>query len=234
LKKDNKGRFLYHAQGMALGGFLTAPVDEFIETQAAVSLPITGGYGRADSKDYRFRDFVSLREAHTYVTGKKKTPLIPTQDESAATYETLVTCVVEGLNILDVVTADRIVARLVSKGSGDVHKSPEISTIGSHFVNLRIKGHEVKVDFPSEDTKTLDTNTRTFVSKSILQNTPHGFQRDGDVDSLYIPHFGSIYLGELIVSPESRRLTMLRVELGCSADGSVAVGTVEGDGHQTT
>lgn len=230
MKKTDTSRFLYHAQGIGLGGFLSSPADEALETQAAVSLPITGGYGRAASRDYSFHGFVSLREAHSYVSGKKSRTGI---------HETLVTSVVEGLNILDVVTADRIVARLVSSSSGAIGEQPKIGTIGSYFVNLRIKGVPVNVDLfdepePVKAAPPSDKKQSPMACLPMLRGLPHGLQRyETGPNSLYIPEFGSIYLGELIVSQESKRLTMLRVELGCSAQGSVSSGTVEGDGHQT-
>ena len=36
---------------------------------------------------------------------------------------------------------------------------------------------------------------------------------------LYVPDFGNIFLGELLVYQHSYRLTMLRAELGCAARG---------------
>jgi hypothetical protein len=42
---------------------------------------------------------------------------------------------------------------------------------------------------------------------------------------------GTIYLGELLVSDLFRRLTMLRVMLGCPVEGDVSGGEVEGNGH---
>src|SRR5258708_16642085 len=47
---------------------------------------------------------------------------------------------------------------------------------------------------------------------------------------IVVPHFGTIYLGEVIVSYASRRVNMLRLELGESDEGGFLVGSVESSG----
>ncbi|MGC2247580.1 MAG: hypothetical protein WA609_13335, partial [Terriglobales bacterium] len=63
-----------------------------------------------------------------------------------AGFETLATSVVEGLNVLDVVTADRVVGQISTwhpaYGKGQV---PSVTFLGTRFENLRIDGQEVKV-----------------------------------------------------------------------------------------
>ena len=39
---------------------------------------------------------------------------------------------------------------------------------------------------------------------------------------LHIPDFGNVFLGELLVNRASAALTMLRVEMGCMAEGDVS------------
>ncbi len=47
---------------------------------------------------------------------------------------------------------------------------------------------------------------------------------------VHLPDFGNIMLGEMRVTPNSAQLTMLRVEMGCMADGEVSAGTVFSNG----
>jgi hypothetical protein len=47
---------------------------------------------------------------------------------------------------------------------------------------------------------------------------------------LDVPQFGRIYLAELLISRYARRLNMLRVEMGCPAEGSVNVGYGDSNG----
>jgi hypothetical protein len=130
--------FLYHAHGLALGGTITQPFKGEIESHAATSLPIVGGFASAKMESYRLREIVSYSSAHSYVSG------IQTED---GTY-TVASSTIEGLNILDVITADAIVGRLSSKHGES--GQPEIITLGSSFVNLKIAGQPVQVDLDNE------------------------------------------------------------------------------------
>jgi hypothetical protein len=40
---------------------------------------------------------------------------------------------------------------------------------------------------------------------------------------LHVPGFGNIFFGELVVAPNSYRLTMMRIEMGCLAEGNLSV-----------
>ena len=97
--------YIFNGHGHALSGHITHPFDHQIEVQAGMSLPTTGGIGHARVENFRFREYASFSAAYTYVAGSK---------HGRDRYTTLVTSVVENLNILDVVTADRVVARLAS------------------------------------------------------------------------------------------------------------------------
>jgi hypothetical protein len=55
---------------------------------------------------------------------------------------------------------------------------------------------------------------------------------------IHVPDFGTIFLAELKVNHNSFHLTMIRLELGCIADGSASIvscnvngGTGKGGGH---
>ena len=104
------------------------------ESHAATSLPIIGGFASAKTENYRLRDLVSYRSAHSYVSGIQT-------DEGT---HTVACSTIEGLKMLDVITADAIVGRLSSKHGAS--GQPEIVTLGSSFVNLKIAGQPVQVD----------------------------------------------------------------------------------------
>jgi hypothetical protein len=121
--------FHYHACAHAFSGSFTRPFSETIDVQAPSALPIIGGHGSSRIENFQFREFISFRKGYTHVSGAHQA-----DDDSN---NTLVTSTVEGLNILDVVTADRIVARLYSKhGAND--EEGHITMVGSKFENLRI------------------------------------------------------------------------------------------------
>lgn len=125
----------FHACAHAFSGHFTRPFAHQIDVQAATSLPITGGHGNARVENFQFREFVTFRKGYTHVSGAHQA-----DDDS---HNTLVTSVVEGLNLLDIVTVDRIVARLYTKHHRDQAEG-FVSIIGSRFENLRIA--DCKVD----------------------------------------------------------------------------------------
>jgi len=127
----------YHACAHAFSAHFTRPFEHQIDVQAASALPITGGHGQARVENFQFREFLSFKRGYTHVSGAYQ------EDDNS--YNTLVTSVLEGVNLLDIVTADRVVARLYSK-----HRVGEaegfISLAGSRFEHLRIAGCDVKVE----------------------------------------------------------------------------------------
>jgi hypothetical protein len=143
-----RSHFHYHGCGHAFSANFTRPFHEQIDVQAGTALPPTGGHGSAHVADFQFRKFITFKRAYTHVSGGYQ--------KSDNSNNTLVTSVIEGLNMLDILTADRIVARLYSKHRNGEAEG-EMTMHGSHFVNLAISGQEVTVDldFPLfEDIKT--------------------------------------------------------------------------------
>jgi hypothetical protein len=129
--------FHYHAHAHAFAGKFTRPFVENIHVQAASSLPTTGGHGSARVDNFKFHEFISFKAGYTHVSGGYQ--------EGDQTNNTLVTSVLEGLNMLDVLTADRIVCRMYSKhraGQPEAH----VTMHSSKFENLAICGHPVKIE----------------------------------------------------------------------------------------
>jgi hypothetical protein len=159
--------YIYNGQGHALSGHITLPFDHQIEVQAGMSLPTTGGIGHARVEKFRFQDYVSFTAGYTYVAGSKS---------GQYTYTTLVTAAVENLNILDVVTADRVVARLASHHSLAPNLNqhePQITLLGSKIENLKISGCPVQLEF--EDDLFLRLNTFDELKKHFDVN--EGFRK---------------------------------------------------------
>ena len=106
-----KLRFLYHAEAVAATGTVTLPFQETMPIQASAALPINGGHGSASASKFRHRNIFGFENAEANVVGSYSS-----LDKA---HGTLSHVVVEGLNILDVVTCDRIVLRMTSKHSDD-------------------------------------------------------------------------------------------------------------------
>jgi len=275
--------YYYHAHAMALGGRLTHPDPKQIESQASASLPITGGLAKAHMDNYRLVGLegpISFNVAQCTVTGE------PTAGNPYL-HTTQVSIEIDELNVLNKVTADRIVLKMDCRHNCDPkskEEEPSITTAGSDFVKLKINGHLVNIEMdhntladlgtygkcadafkdPKKKEALLDlmvgkgmppqtaatdpqhrvdiytaynklvpaaaTLGKTVVSSFVkkINGLKMGIEAWGPI--IRIPNFGTVYLGELVISHGMRRLTMLRFELGSPQSGSVGVGTGTGNG----
>src|SRR6266852_3575954 len=154
----SKRTFHYHASAHALSGQFWRPFQRVIEVQAPTVLPSIGGVGNSRVDNFRLDNLVSFKAGYTHVLGSEVE--VKDQGRSRITHNTQVTSTVEGLNILDVVTADRIVARLTSVHDAEDKAAggeARIIMIGSRFENLRIAGCDVYVHLHHQLFLTLDT-----------------------------------------------------------------------------
>lgn len=139
-------QYFYHAFAYGLAGEIERPVKQSIDTQASATLSSGGGRGSGRVQKFAAPPFVSFEAAYTEVGGSF--------DECHRRHTTFAHSVIEGLNIADVVKADKVVARLAiysptldDKKSGHKKNDNENSfdITGSHFENLRIAGHPLDV-----------------------------------------------------------------------------------------
>jgi hypothetical protein len=130
-------RFLYHAEAFGASGTLTLPHQEVLDVQASVSLPLTGGHAKSRVENFSHRNLISFEAAESHVVGS--------YSEKDKAHGTLSTSMIEGLNIMDVVTCDRIIARVTSKHPDDGSEA-SIIPLGSRFENLRIAGQKIEPD----------------------------------------------------------------------------------------
>jgi len=225
--------FHYHASAHALSGEFVRPIAKSIEAQAGASLPLAGGHGQASVGEFHLDKRLSFQGAYSRVSGSKGTDK-KHHSESAS--------VVEGLNILDVVTADRVVARLSSEhdpGDPEGH----ILALGSRFENLRISGCPVRVQLNhdllrknqlytelskelagAKKSGKMAQESRGVIVCSLAKNVEidcPGIEVDGHV--ITVPQFGKIYVAEMIAEFGKRTLTMLRLELGSPDSGLVSI-----------
>lgn len=142
MSKANGKVHLYHAEATVIEGHIQLPLVQEIKPQAHVKLPERGGYLSQRAADYRLEGVISFSSAYTQVAGNKD--LKPGHGLT-----TLSTSVVEGLNILDVVTADRVVGQIATEHPLDGYV-PHVSFLGTRFENLRIAGHPVNLDLDLE------------------------------------------------------------------------------------
>jgi hypothetical protein len=126
--------FYFQSDAHSLGGFVKHPSQKMISSQAHSSLPAVGGHVTTSTGAFNHDSIVSCRAAYSRVSGREQ--------QMDGPWSIVATSVVEGLNILEVVTAERIVAQTSIEYSKD-GKFPRISFAGSRFDQLRIAGHDV-------------------------------------------------------------------------------------------
>lgn len=158
----------HHAEARALFGDFVLPLKSTIEPQAQVQLEAKGGYAAQDSLPFRTEGVISYRSARTQVAGNRdaKPAHLP---EDQRGWNTVSTSVIEGLNILEVLTADRIVAQVFAEYPAEGY-IPRISFLGSRFENLRIAGEPVniKLDINLFGDKPADDRHYTHKDESFM------------------------------------------------------------------
>lgn len=128
----------YHAEAHVLNGTFHLPLSREIPEQAYVSLPAHGGYLAQNSGEFSVENVLSFRSAYTQVGGNRDV-------KKGHGWSTLVTSVIEGLNILEVVTADRIVAQIGTEFPLEGYV-PSVTFLATRYENLRICGNPVSVE----------------------------------------------------------------------------------------
>ncbi len=141
---DNVNSHYFHAEAHALAGHLVLPFKEEIKKQAFVKLEgrladlsdeerAQHNYFSQNAENFRLEGIISYAAAHTQVSGHAS-------EKHQGASVTLATSVVEDLNVLNVVTADRVVAQISTTHFPGVY-APEVTFLGTHFENLRIARH---------------------------------------------------------------------------------------------
>ncbi|HEY3298884.1 MAG TPA: hypothetical protein VGK34_09535 [Armatimonadota bacterium] len=242
IKMKNDNPFIFNAHACAIGGFTTRPWgNEVVKSVASVSLPSTGGKVHAEEA-YAYRPpFLSVGSAVSDIEGTQV---------SAGVYLTKITVKVTDFVMYDLDTNNRIVeadftTSLVTKNDGG--KETVVDTSGSQFTRLIVDGAPVIITkgtmcdaaqtYEDFDTK-FGTNKKVCKSGkmrlmrcSLIDSISHKHsQPNGDQQILVVPNFGNIYLGEVHIKDNERRITMMRLELGSPVGGSIALGGGSGNG----
>ncbi|HKF24001.1 MAG TPA: hypothetical protein VKE93_20680 [Candidatus Angelobacter sp.] len=136
-------QYVHHAYAYGLAGQVESPFRHTINTQASAVLGASGGRAYQRVENFQLDGIVHFKAAYVEVGGRF--------DECHNRHTSYATAVIEGLNILDVFTADKVVSRMaiysaeVGKKPGQKNGEATFDITGSHFVNLRIAGHPINV-----------------------------------------------------------------------------------------
>ncbi len=100
---SKKRVFYYHADAAPIGGHFTKPEEKIVHSHGSSSLAQAGGHVTSRVSAFKLDELVSFDHAYSEIHGTV------TKNGS---WMTQVTSVVEGLNVLGVVKADRVIAVL--------------------------------------------------------------------------------------------------------------------------
>ena len=242
MSSDPRPSFLkFHAGGHAFSANFDRPICYQVPVQAAVSLSTAGGHGHAHVEGFEAPRHAHFRSARSHVSGTY-------QDKDTATSHAGVT--IEGLNVLDVIAADRITGRLTSEHKRDQEEG-HILAIGSGYENLRIAGYKFEIKLKHD--LLLKNKTHMELCKSvtggkmtasdekvllcslveeIVTDFPGLTADDKKKHVVKIPHFGTITFAEILSLSGHKTLTMLRFELGSPTSGSGTAGEIYMNGPQ--
>lgn len=161
-------QYMYQASAYGLAGEIERPVRQSVPTQASTILVGSGGRTSQRVKNFNLIPFLSFHEAYTEVGGS--------YDECQNVHTSFAYSVIEGLNIADIVTADRVVSRMVIHSPKEGEHSYDIT--GSYFENLRIAGHKVEIDLIGQ------SNEQVFIAQCKHFEDQHFSSLEEKIDEI--------------------------------------------------
>lgn len=128
----------FHAEAHALFGDLQRPVVQKIEKHIPVAL---SGKNSAHLtrfvEDVSIEGLISLKRGHTRVSGSVSL--------KHGGWVTLSTSILEGLNVFEIVTADRLVSQVSTDHHLENGHFPHVSFIGTQFTNMAVSGFPLEL-----------------------------------------------------------------------------------------
>ena len=193
-KKQPKEPFHeFHAKAHLLKGHLDHPVKRSIKAHSEVSLKgLKGGHRARAAQNINIDGLIHLGKGHTRVSGGRT--------HKHKGWITLATAVLEGLNVFEVVAADRVVSQASTEHAWEQGHIPSVTFIGSHFDNLRINGVPLqltlKLDIcgnkPDGDRSYLEEQTFLKAARAQIEKVAHGSVLPKDLEDEYAKKLASI------------------------------------------
>jgi len=126
----------YHAEAHVLSGQLQRPIEQKIEQHAPVALKgRRSGHLTRSTEDVSIEGLISFKSGLTRVSGSTSL--------KHHGWVTLSTSILEGLNVFEVITADRMVSQVSTEHPLENGHFPHVTFLGTQFNNLRVSGFPV-------------------------------------------------------------------------------------------
>jgi len=237
----------FHANASAIGGYIERPFVKNIPVQSPTSLSPSGGADEAATAAFQFEKIITAHATRSRVEGSYVAGL-PTTRATAA---------VEGLNVLDTIRADELVAYISSVHPAEDPDVPTIDLGRTAIHGLRIGEAILRVHLDLEILS--NGNGKRFPKRPYLQEKSLWKRADRkfdpekgflqctlvekievvrgklaakivDTNILEVPNIGRIHLAEFLVSGNSYELIMMRLELGCPVIGQSSASATKVNG----
>jgi hypothetical protein len=251
---ERKSFFSYTASGSAVGGILTSPNPLTVPTQAMISLSPSGGHSKSTVEHFGIDGVLTVGRSTTTAQGDpKQTELTVTLEDvnimnrvtvarivlhlvaegqrEPGAYEASLTplgSTIEGLRVdqRDVNAPNRADVFDRYRTFSGLEKAYEGGELKGLILAPDALGEVCSAD------KLVGCETRAGNIRATL--FPLG-ESCGDLPvvngGLRVKDFATLYLGSYQITKFTRRLTMLRVELGCDLEGSFSMADGAGNGQ---
>jgi hypothetical protein len=253
-------RYVFRGHAIGIAGRISKPEDSIIWVQGTSSLPVIGGYARSHVERARFGDILSFESVVTRTTGEhsQKEKAYKTVANSVVkdlhingrlsvdTLEaTLISTHPDKGGVPSIVPTGTHITNLRIDGY-PVHITLDIDLFTKYATaeslarayasdDAFFKQHGKRF-LAREKTKHAKNNRQIpesggYIVCSIVSEVRTEHPKvvvDGHV--LILKGFGRIFLGEILITGASRRLTLLRLKLGSPVEGDIACCEVEDNG----
>ena len=198
----------FHAEATIVSGTLHQPFPQTIEPQAKSHLYHQGGYLAQHVGPFRVEGVLTFDKAYTQVAGNPgKKP--------GHGWSTLSTTVVEGLNVLEILTADKVVGQIITEHPLEGYV-PRISFLGTRFEGLKIAGFPVNIEWNmgilgDKPEKDYGYSTHEGVLKRVKELVK-GIGKPGDLPAEVMEQYNR--LSTNIESPEAVECSLVKKAWG--------------------
>ena len=135
-RKNGPPSHEFHAEAHVLSGQLQRPIEQKIEQHAPVALK-----GRRSGHLTRFTEDVSIEGLISFKSGLTRVSGSTSLKHHG--WVTLSTSILEGLNVFEVITADRMVSQVSTEHPLENGHFPHVTFLGTQFNNLQVSGFPV-------------------------------------------------------------------------------------------
>jgi hypothetical protein len=187
----------YHAEAHVLTGHLKHPIEQKIEQQAPVKLnDRRGGHLTRYAEDVSIEGLITFTKGRTRVSGARSL--------KNNGWITLSTSILEGLNVFEIITADRVVAQVSTDHAYKNGHVPHVTFLGTQFTDFQVGGFPADLtlnlgicgDIPAEGKSYLQD--KTFL-KAVKAQTEAIAEGKGLPEDLKEQYEGKLaYIGTLI------------------------------------